>query len=206
MGHTCLNICLVASSAGNAGIAAALACKKMGLPCTVILPNTTPQSAANNIREHGANVEYFGNDVNESEIEARSRITDDSMFYISPYDHPMIWEGHSSLIDELKSDLKGDIPSLIVCSVGGGGLMLGILQGLQRNNWQHVPVLAMETSGAESLNASVAAGKIVQLDKISSIAKSLGSKEVAQAALDESKKHPGKVHSRVCHDTEAIQG
>lgn len=117
----------------------------------------------------------------------------------------MIWEGHSSLIDELKIDLKGEIPSLIVCSVGGGGLMLGILQGLQKNNWEHVPVLAMETGGAESFNASVTAGKLVRLDQITSIAKSLGSKEVAQAALDESLKHPGKVYPRVCHDTETIQ-
>lgn len=33
----------VSSSGGNAGLAAALACKKMGLPCTVIVPGSTPQ-------------------------------------------------------------------------------------------------------------------------------------------------------------------
>ena len=52
--------------------------------------------------------------------------------------------------------------------------MLGILNGLKRNGWEDVPVLAMETKGADSLNASVKAGTIVKLDSIKSIAKSLG--------------------------------
>ena len=96
------------------------------------------------------------------------------MLYISPFDDPLIWEGHGTIIDELKEDLKGVKPSLIICSVGGGGLMLGILNGLKRNGWENVPVLAMETKGADSLNASVKAGTIVKLDSIKSIAKSLG--------------------------------
>ena len=63
--------------------------------------------------------------------EARRRLKDNSVLYINPFDQPLIWTGHSSLIDELKVDLKGVIPSLIVCSVGGGGLLLGILEGLK---------------------------------------------------------------------------
>ena len=110
------------------------------------------------------------------------------------------------MIDELKNDLKGEIPSLVVCSVGGGGLLLGVLQGLCKNNWSAVPVLAMETYGAESLNASINAKKLVRLDAIGSIAKSLGSKQVAEAALEESLSHPGGVYSKICHDTETIQG
>ena len=57
--------------------------------------------------------------------EARRRITDDSVLYINPFDHPLIWDGHASIIDELK-DIN---PSLIICCVGGGGLLLGILKG-----------------------------------------------------------------------------
>ena len=86
----------------------------------------------------------------------------------------MIWEGHGTIVDELKQDLKGVKPSLIICSVGGGGLMLGILNGLKRNGGDDVPVLAMETNGADSLNTSIKAGTIVTLDSIRSIAKSLG--------------------------------
>ena len=80
---------------------------------------------------------------------------DDSVLYINPFDHPKIWTGHASMITELKADLKNVKPSLVVCSVGGGGLLAGILLGLSNENWDDVPVLAMETYGAESLNAAM---------------------------------------------------
>ena len=61
------------------------------------------------------------------------------VLYINPFDHPLIWEGHGSVIDELKTDLNGIKPSLIIFSVGGGGLLLGILNGLKGNGWNDVP-------------------------------------------------------------------
>ena len=187
-------------------MAAALACRKMGMECTVIVPGSTPQSAADNIKEHGAKVEYFGKVWDDADEEARRRLSDDSVLYINPFDHPKIWTGHSTVIDEIKEDLAGRIPSLVVCSVGGGGLLLGVLEGLERNDWSTVPVLAMETFGAESLNSAMEKRQLVRLDDIRSIAKSLGSKQVASAALKKSMEHPGKVYSKVCHDTQCIKG
>ncbi len=58
-------------------------------------------------------------------------------------------------------------PDLIVLSVGGGGLLCGILKGMHRNGWQDVPVLAMETDGAHSFSSSLYNGGPITLDKIS---------------------------------------
>lgn len=44
--------------------------------------------------------------------------------------------------------------------------MNGVLEGLHRVGWANVPILAMETKGADSLNACVKAGEWVALDKI----------------------------------------
>lgn len=74
--------------------------------------------------------------------------------------------GHASIVEEIKDQLHGLTPDLVVVSVGGGGLMNGVLEGLHRVGWASVPVLAMETQGADSLNACVKAGKWVALDKI----------------------------------------
>ncbi|CBY10629.1 unnamed protein product [Oikopleura dioica] len=124
----------VASSAGNAGMAASYACAKIGLPCTVFLPKSTPEFAAGNIAEHGAEVIYHGEIWDESNEEALKRLVDDSVLYIHPFNHPTIWEGHATLVDELVEQLKGKKPGLMVCAVGGGGLLMGVLIGLQRNN------------------------------------------------------------------------
>merc|ERR1711990_767034 len=131
---------------------------------------------------------------NIADQEARRRITDDTVLYINPFDHPLIWEGHATIIDELK---EANInPSLIICCVGGGGLLLGILKGLERNSMGSVPVLAMETHGAHSLNATLEANEVVVLDGIKSIAKSLGSAKVADQCLPVIKNHKGPVYSK----------
>ena len=74
--------------------------------------------------------------------------------------------GHASMVEEIKAQLQGVVPDLVVLSVGGGGLMNGVLEGLHRVGWVSVPVLAMETQGADSLNACVQSGQWVTLDKI----------------------------------------
>lgn len=71
------------------------------------------------------------------------------------------------MVEEIQDQLHGLTPDLVVLSVGGGGLMNGVLEGLYRVGWVNVPVLAMETQGADSLNACVQTGEWVTLDSIS---------------------------------------
>ena len=66
----------------------------------------------------------------------------------------------------MKDQLRGKVPDVIVVSVGGGGLMNGILHGLHEVGWNHVPLVAMETIGADSLNACVMAGDWVEIEDI----------------------------------------
>ena len=65
------------------------------------------------------------------------------------------WAGHSSLVTELRTQLgEARVPGCLVTCVGGGGLALGLLQGLDtcHDHWRHVPVVAMETFGANCLS------------------------------------------------------
>lgn len=52
---------------------------------------------------------------------------DPSAAYIPPYDHPLLWAGHSTLVDELAAEM-GERPAAIVASVGGGGLVCGLYE------------------------------------------------------------------------------
>jgi hypothetical protein len=82
-------------------------------------------------------------------------------------------------------------------------LLSGVVEGLQRNGWHDVPVLAVETDGAASLHAAMAAGHTVELSGIQSVATSLGAKRVAEQALACSRTHT--VHSHLVSDREALQ-
>lgn len=113
-------------------------------------------------------------------------------------------------MDELYEQLDGQAPDAIVCSVGGGGLLNGILLGLDKHNWNDTTILAMETYGADSMNASLRSKKVVTLPKITSIAKSLGVSRISNKTWDLIHERnatrtnaKGKVHSIVLDDAEA---
>ena len=178
----------ISSSGGNAGLAAAYAGLKLSIPTTIIVPTTTPEHVRKRICSLGAEVRIHGKVWDESDTYAREYAEQHQLSYIHPFDDPYLWEGHASLVKELQN--QGPKPDLIICSVGGGGLLCGIAQGLWENNWKDVPIMAVETIGAASLHASVQAGQLVSLDAITSIAKTLGARRVASKALEWTHKHP----------------
>ena len=65
-------------------------------------------------------------------------------------------------------------PDVIICSVGGGGLINGICQAMDNINMTTPTLLAVETAGADSLAASLCANELIMLPKITSKATSLG--------------------------------
>ncbi|KIW99063.1 uncharacterized protein Z519_00726 [Cladophialophora bantiana CBS 173.52] len=105
---------------------------------------------------------------------------------------------------EIAEQLGGK-PDVVVCSVGGGGLLNGIMQVLDDKGWSNeVEVLAMETEGADSLNQSLQAGKLITLPRITSQATSLGVVRVSQKTFDYARRP--NVTSVVLSDAEAARG
>jgi L-serine/L-threonine ammonia-lyase len=97
----------------------------------------------------------------------------------------------------------------VVCNVGGGGLLCGIMQGLERHKKTSVgkvKVLAVETVGAESLYRSVEKGELVTLEKISSIATSLGATRVAAECFEWTRRRGGDIVCATVTDGEAVMG
>lgn len=179
---------LVCPSGGNAGFAAAVAGVELGVRTTIVVPETTAPSVRERVAAIGATVVVHGSAWDEANLEALRYCSAPGAVYVPPFDHADIWDGNATLIDEAVK--QADEPfDAVICSVGGGGLLCGVLQGLHRNGLQAVPVVAVETEGAASLHAAVQAGRLVTLPAITSIASTLGAKTVAQAALDWTAKH-----------------
>ncbi len=177
----------ISSSGGNAGIAVAYAGRHLSVPVVVVVPETTTDRAKALIQQEGAEVVVHGSSWQEANALALSMVKESDAF-LHPFDDPLIWQGHASLVDEVvRSGVK---PDVVVLSVGGGGLLCGVVEGLHRNGWIDVPVIAVETEGADSLAQSVRAGYRVELAAITSIATSLGARRICEQAFSWSKKHP----------------
>lgn len=189
----------ISSSGGNAGIAVAYAGRQLGIPVIVVVPETTSARARALIAQEGAEVIVHGAAWQEANALAQSMLTPQDAF-LHPFDDPLLWQGHAGMIDEVaQAGLK---PDAVVLSVGGGGLLAGVAQGLQRNGWDDVALVAVETQGAASLAAAVAAREHVALPAVSSIATSLAARQVCAQAFHVSQTR--RLHSVVVSDQAAV--
>ena len=179
---------LVSSSGGNAGIAAAFVGNILNMYCEIIIPSTSSEMMIEKIKQQGAKVTVKGKSWDESDEYARNKVfQDNKSFYVPPFDHPLIWEGHSSIVDEVIND--GVVADLWIMSVGGGGLLCGVMEGLARHKIdKSVQVWAVETDGAASFRAAIENNRPYKIDKITSIATSLGAARVAEEAFKWSQK------------------
>ncbi len=153
---------LVAASGGNAGMAVAVAGEQLGVSTRVFVPSTTSQLAQGNMRAHGAHIVQVGSTGTclDDAIAAAQAYVDDhpNAVFIPPFDHPDVFDGNGTIIDEILAQLGvGGVGSKlgIVCSVGGGGLFAGMVERLHENGLTNVPIVAVETEGAASLNHAI---------------------------------------------------
>ncbi len=205
IGRLCVNAVaqgygsLVSSSGGNAGVATAYAGWRLGVPATVYVFAGVPEAALARMREYGAEVVHAGAGWQEAHEAASAAAAERGAYYVHPFDHPDIWAGHSTLVDEMAA--SGPLAETIVLAVGGGGLLAGVLDGLQRHG--HTGrVVAVETHGTASLHAALAAGKLVRLERIASIAKTLGAAQVAEGAFQRAQRRG--VQSVLVSDAQAL--
>ena len=208
------------SSGGNAGLACVTAARSLGYKASVVVPMTTKPSMIAKIQAAGAtSVIQYGESWYYADAYLRNQILkptqaknedaeEEEGIYIPPFDHPAIWAGASTLIPELQHQLPDNQPpDAIILSVGGGGLFSGIMLGLDQTQdeaWSHIPVLAVETHGADSLAQSLQAGEVITLPGITSLAKSLGAIRVADQAFQYAQRP--NVRSVVLDDAEAVMG
>jgi len=189
----------ICSSGGNAGLAAAHAGRLLGVPVTVVIPRSTSAHAKALLEREGATVVVHGAVWSEANQFAHD-LVDDSAAFLHPFDDPLVWAGHATLIDEVVR--AGAEFDAVITSVGGGGLLAGIAEGLERNRLGTVPIVAVETEGADCLAAAMSAGKNRPLRQITSVATSLGANMVCEHAFDISQVRD--VRSLVVSDLEAL--
>jgi L-serine/L-threonine ammonia-lyase len=172
------------------------------VPATIFVPSTTPLFLQEKMRAFGAEVIVHGDIWADANVKAEELVNSDPTFeYVHPFDHPDIWDGNATMIHELLDQVPRE-PDVIICSCGGGGLLLGILKGLEKNNWSNTKVIAVETEGASKLSQSLKKGEIVTLDRIDTIAKTLGASAVSKSCFEYAQKN--NVISVVVNDKDTV--
>lgn len=197
------------SSGGNAGLACATSALSLGRKATIVIPTLTKPLMKRKLQALGVEVHQIGDNWPQADRYLRESLLakDPNGVYVPPFDHPDIWDGASSIVAELREQMREQPIHGIVCSVGGGGLLNGIMQGVDTaSSWPadtRPRVLAVETVGADSLNASVRAGEHVTIPGITSIATSLGATRVSDKTWQWTRQCPDVLESLAVSDADA---
>jgi len=110
-------------SAGNAGQGVAYAARQAGVPCTVVLIETAPESKIERMRTLGAKLIPVPYDVAWKALEERSFPGAEGTF-VHPFDDHNFIAGHGTMGLEILEDAPDTVA--VIASIGGGGLITGV--------------------------------------------------------------------------------
>jgi len=115
---------VIAASAGNHAQAVAYHAKRLGIPATIVMPESTPTVKVTQTAGHGAKVVLYGNIVDDAFTRARELALENGYVFIHAFDDPMIIAGAGTVGVEMMEDAP-DLDTIVV-PIGGGGLMSGV--------------------------------------------------------------------------------
>ena len=161
---------IVTVSAGNAGQAYSWAARDQGVHATVVMPEGAVRSKVDACRGYGAEVISHGRHVGDGLREMARLIAERGLVGCHPYDDPDVIAGNGSLGLELLEDLP-DV-DLVVCGIGGGGLISGLSAALKETR-PSVRVVGVEPATSNAMQLALEAGHPIAIDP-ASIADGLG--------------------------------
>lgn len=188
---------IVSSSGGNAGLAACTASRIAGVRCTVYCPETTQDHIVELCKAEGAEVVRQGKAWDEANANAELAVASNPhAVLIHPFQGESLVAGNSTLVDEIYEQLADenavpDGPDAISLVVGGGGVLSGVLQGIERQlqrsdrSLERPLIIATQCLGADAFTQSYHRGASVTLDAITSKATSMGARTCSQSTLKE---------------------
>ncbi len=152
---------IVTASAGNHGRALAYVAERLGLALTVYTSKDAPHTKLDAMRSHGADLRAVAADYDDAERLAKAHAADDGSMYLSPYSHPDIIAGAGTIGLEIFEDLS-DVEAVLV-PVGGAGLVSGVASATKAIGPQ-VETIGIEAAASPAFNASIAAGRITEVE------------------------------------------
>jgi threonine dehydratase len=145
-------------SSGNHAAALALAAKKKGVQCFVVMPRTAPKPKVEAVRHYGAAITFCEPNLKSREDTLEDLVSKTGAVVVHPYDNFLVISGQGTAAKEFLEE----VPDLdaILAPVGGGGLLSGTALAAKSINPQ-IKVYGCEPVNADDASRSFRSGKLV---------------------------------------------
>jgi threonine dehydratase len=151
---------LITASAGNHGIALALAARLTGLRAIIFTPADAPRTKLEGIRRYGADSRATGRDYDDAERQAKALAASTGAPFISGYSHPDVIAGAGTVALEILEELP-DVDTFVV-PVGGGGLVSGVAVVAAAISTR-TRVIGVEAEASPGFTESLRKGRITEV-------------------------------------------
>lgn len=158
---------IITASAGNHAQGVAYAAKCFGVKATILMPTTTPLMKVNRTKSYGAEVILHGDVYDEACARAYELAEEKGYTFIHPFDDLTVATGQGTIAMEIFKELP--LVDYILVPIGGGGLATGVSTLAKLLN-PKIKVIGVEPAGANCMQESIKAGKVVTLDGVNTIA------------------------------------
>jgi len=158
---------IVSASTGNHGLGLSQASQLENSQLTLFLPENATSEKIKKLEKYQIFLKFFGSSCEKAEMHARQVAEEEGKVYVSPYNDYDIIYGQGTIGVEILEDLP-DMDDVIV-PVGGGGLISGIAGYLKSEN-KKIRVFGVEPENSSFMSASLAAGKIVEINEKETLA------------------------------------
>lgn len=157
---------VVAYSSGNFAQGLAAAGRDLGVPVTIVMPVDAPEVKRRATEGFGARVvlSHHGDRPREEVASALAQrlAAEEGLTLLHPFDDPEIVAGQAGAALEALEQMEGVLPDVVLCPVGGGGLMGGVALALRAAS-PSVRLIGVEPRGYDGMGESLRRGERVRV-------------------------------------------
>jgi len=187
---------VVAASAGNHAQGVAFSAKYFGIEATIVMPESTPLTKVQGVKEFGANVILHGSNYDEAYAYAVTFGEEKHYTFVHPFTDEEVMAGQGTISLEMLEEVP-DLEAMII-PVGGGGLIAGMSVAVKALH-PEVKIIAVSAEGAPAMKNSYDAGQPLDTTSVRTIADGIAVRDTSPITLAYILKHVDAFES-VCED------
>lgn len=172
---------VIAASAGNHAQGVALSAQKLGIPATIVMPQTTPSIKVEAVKSFGADIVLIGDSYTDAYDYSQTLVKKTGQAFIHPFDDLDVIAGQGTVGREILEQLPR--ATHVFVPVGGGGLIAGVaayIKQLQPN----IKIIGVEPEDSQTLASALKAGKPVSLPHVGIFADGVAVKRIGNKSFE----------------------
>ncbi|MDD5944348.1 MAG: threonine ammonia-lyase [Clostridia bacterium] len=181
---------VIACSAGNHAQGVALSAAKRGIKSVICMPAGAPISKVEATKSYGGEVVLVPGVYDDAAKKAEELMKSEGYTFVHPFNDEKVIAGQGTIGLEIMQQLP-DV-EVVYVPIGGGGLISGVSYALKALNPECI-VVGVQAAGAPGMYESLKEGKVIELDKVSTIADGIAVKKPGDITFEMCQKYVDKV-------------